>query len=131
MRMRYSIEPTDRIYVSRYGFFFFAKNMGTHVTKVGKNLKINIAKNFLITLKNLTGAIKTALKIAIQKIAEATGDLIVNKIADKIASVSKSPKKLHSNELYLKTDENATDIPKGRYLSPEKRQQIIDELRLE
>ena len=93
--------------------------------------RINIAKNFLITLKNLTGAIKTALKIAIQKIAEATGDLIVNKIADKIASVSKSPKKLHSNELYLKTDENATDIPKGRYLSPEKRQQIIDELRLE
>ena len=85
----------------------------------------------MITLKNLTGAIKTALKIAIQKIAEATGNLIVNKIADKIASVSKSPKKLHSNELYLKTDENATDIPKGRYLSPEKRQQIIDELRLE
>ena len=32
---------------------------------------------------------KTASKTAIQKTAEATGDLIVNKIADKIISVSK------------------------------------------
>ena len=32
-------------------------------------------------------AIKLASKIAIQKTAEATGDLISNKIADKITSV--------------------------------------------
>ena len=47
MRMRYSIEPTERIYVSRYGFFFFAKNMGTHVTKVGKNLKNKYSQKLL------------------------------------------------------------------------------------
>ena len=37
---------------------------------------------------------------------------------------------MHSNELHLRTDENETDIPKKRYMYPEKRQQIIDELRL-
>ena len=36
--MRYSIEPRDRIYVKGYGFFSFVKNMGTHPTKVAKNL---------------------------------------------------------------------------------------------
>ena len=28
IKMRYSIEPTDRIYVKGYGFLLFAKNMG-------------------------------------------------------------------------------------------------------
>ena len=41
--------------------------------------------------QNLQHAIKTASKrIIIQKTAEATGDLIGNKIADKITSVSQS-----------------------------------------
>ena len=47
-----------------------------------------------------TDAIKTASKRAVQKTAEATGDLIGNKIADKFTSVpKKSPKGLHSTEL--------------------------------
>ena len=42
-------------------------------------------KNFLIVLKKSTAdAIKTASKKAIQKTTEATGDLIDNKITDKI-----------------------------------------------
>ena len=46
--------------------------------------------NFSIALKKTTtDAIKTASKRAIQITAEATGDLIVNKTADKIMSVSK------------------------------------------
>ena len=39
--------------------------------------------------KSTTDALKTASKRAIQKTAEATGDLMGNKIADKITSVSK------------------------------------------
>ena len=39
--------------------------------------------------KSTTDAIKTASKRAIQKTAETAGDLIGNKIADKITSVSK------------------------------------------
>ena len=59
--------------------------------------------------KSTTDAIKTAYERAIQKTAEATGDLIDNKIADKITSISKSPKELHS-----KTGENKIEIPKER-----------------
>ena len=105
--MKYSIEPRDRMYVRGSAFLSFAKNMG-------RNLRCN----------------KTASKRAIQKTAEGTGDLIGNKIADKMTSVSKFLKKLHSSELHLKTDEHEADIPKERYISPEKRWQIIDELRL-
>ena len=75
--------------------------------------------------KSTTDGIKTASKRAIQKTAEATGDLIGNKIANKVTNISKSLKELHS-----KTKENEVEIPKERHISPEKRQQIIDELRL-
>ena len=83
--------------------------------------------------KSTTDAIKTASKRAIQKTAEATGDLIGNKIADKITSVSKKEPamELHSNKLHNnnETDEEIT-THKEKYISPEERQQIIDELRL-
>ena len=36
--MRYSTEPRERTYVKGYGFLSFARNMGTHATKVAKNL---------------------------------------------------------------------------------------------
>ena len=73
--------------------------------------------------KSPKDAIKTTSKRAIQKIAQATGDLIGNKIADKITSVSKKFKELPPNEAN-------NEIPKERYISPQERQQIIDELRL-
>ena len=80
--MRYSIEPRDRIYVNGYGFLSFAKNMGKNLrNKYGQKLLDN-ARKFT------TDAIKIASKRAIQKTAEATGDLIGNRIADKITSVS-------------------------------------------
>ena len=37
--MRYSNEPRDRIYVKRYGFLSFAKNMGKNLSnKYGQKL---------------------------------------------------------------------------------------------
>ena len=70
-------------------------------------------------------AIQKVSKRAIQNTAETTGDLIGYKTADEITSVSKkSPKELPSK------NEDKIEIPKERYISPEKRQQIIDELRL-
>ena len=81
--MRYSIEPRDRIYVKGHGFLSFAKNMGKVLSnKYGPKL-------FDSAKKSTTDAIKTTSKTAIQKRAEATGDLISNKIADRITSVSK------------------------------------------
>ena len=46
IKMRYSIEPRDRIYVKRYGFLSFAKN-------TGKSLSNKYGQKFLIVLKNL------------------------------------------------------------------------------
>ena len=81
MKMRYSIEPRDRIYVKRYGFLSFAKN-------IGKNLSNKNSQEIIFTAKkNTTDAIKTASKRAIQKTAEAMGDLIGNKIAEKITNI--------------------------------------------
>ena len=59
----------------------------------------------------------------------ATGDVIGNKIADKITNLSKSPQNA-SKESHSKTAENETEILKERYISPEKRQQMMDELTL-
>ena len=38
IKMRYSMEPRDRVYVKGYGFLLFAKKMGTQANKVAKNL---------------------------------------------------------------------------------------------
>ena len=116
--MRYSIEPKNRISVKGYGFLSLAKNMG-------KNLSNKYSQKLLDTAKKSTrDAIKTASKRAIEKRPEATGDLIVNKTADKITNASKKS----NNELSKEDVEITTH--KKRCISPEERQQIIDELRL-
>ena len=80
--MRYSFEPSYVKYVKGYGFLSFAKNMSN---KYSQNL-IDSAKI----------AKKLFQKEQLKKTAEETGDLIGNKIADKITSFSKkSPKELH------------------------------------
>ena len=116
--MRYSLEPRDIIYVKGYGFMSFARSMNN---KYGKKL-VDTAK------KSAADAIKAASKRAIQKTAEASGDLMGNKIADKITSVSK---KKSSNDNNNNNDEDVeTTTHKKRYISPEERQQFIEELRL-
>ena len=125
--MTYSIEPRDRTYVKGYGFLSFAKDMGKSLSNKYGQKPLDSAK------KSTTDAIKTASKRAIQKAAEATGDLIGNKIADKVTSVSKkkSTTKLHSKELHNNNDEDVEiTTHKKKYISPEERQKIIDELRL-
>ena len=114
--MRYSIEPRDRVYVKGYGFMSFARSMSN---KYGKKL-VDTAK------KSATDAIKTASKRAIQKFAEATGDMVGNKIADKITSVSKKS----TNKLSTIDGDVELTTPQKRYISSEERQQIIDELRV-
>ena len=74
----------------------------------------------LIDTATKTGidAAKTASRRVVQKIAEATGDLIGNKKADKITSLGKRKSKEKQDE--------RQEI----YIPPEKKQQIVDELRL-
>ena len=97
---------------------------------MGRSLSNKYGQKLLDTAeKSTTDAIKTASKGAIQKTAEVTGGLIGNKIADKITSMSKKPaKESHNND---KTEEDAEKTThKKRYVSPEEKQKIINELRL-
>ena len=118
IKIRYSVETRDRIYVKAYGFLSFAKNMAKSLSnKYGQKL-LDSAK------KSIKNAIKFASKRVIQKTAEATGDLIGKTIADKITNVSKkeSTKVLPNNE----TEEDVEiTTPKKRYISPQERKQII------
>ena len=102
--MIYSTEPKYGKYVKSYGFLSFGN-------KYGQKLMDSATKTDM-------DAAKTALKRAAQKTAEITGDLIGNKIADKITSLGKTKSK--------EKEEERQEI----YIPPEKRQQIIDDLRL-
>ena len=86
--MRYSIELRDRRYVKGYGLLPFAKKMGKNLNNKYSKKLLNSAK------KSRIDTIKTASKRVIQKKAEATGDSIGNKIAEKITSVSKRSTKI-------------------------------------
>ena len=123
--MRYSIEPRERRYVKGYGLLSFARNLGTHTTKVAKNVSNKYGEKLSDTAKiSSANALKIVGQRAIQKTAAASGNLVGNFIADKIASISKRPAtEPHSNVV-------SNEIPKERYISPQERQKIIDELRL-
>ena len=84
---------------------------------MGKILRNKYGQKLLDSAKkSTTDAIKTASKRAIQKTAEATGDLI-----DRITSVSKKKpaKEFHNNDQTKEDVEIAT--PKKRYISPEEK----------
>ena len=106
--MKYSTEPRFRKYVKGYALLSFARKFGN---KYGKKLMD-------IATKTRIDAAKTAFKRVVQKTAEATGDLIGNKIADEISSIGKPKEKGKTKEI------------EEIYTPTEKRQQIIDDLRL-
>ena len=108
MKMRYSTEPRFRKYAKGYGFLSFAKKFGD---KYGKKLMDTATKIGI-------DVTKTTSKQAVQKTAEATGDLIGNKIADKTTSLGKTK------------NDNKTKNVEEIYIPPEERQQIIDDLKL-
>ena len=86
---------------------------------MGKRSSNRYSTKFLHSAKkSKTDAIKTASKRTIQKTAKGTDDLIRNKIAAKIIIKAE---KSHQQEL---------DTLREIYTSQEKRQQIINDLRL-
>ena len=125
--MRHSIEPRDRVYVKGYRFLSFAKNMGKSLTNKYNQELLDSSQ------KSTTDAIKTSSERAIQKTAEGTGDLIVNKNADKITSIFKKPSNNNNknNNNNNNNDGAALTTHKKRCISPEERQQIVNELRLD
>ena len=81
--MRYSTEPRFRKYSKGYGFLPLVRKFGN---KYGKRLMDTATKTGI-------DAAKTASKRVVQKTAEATEDLIGNKIADKINSIGEPKEK--------------------------------------
>ena len=145
--MRHSLEPEYRKYVKGYGFLSFARDFGD---KYGKKLmKTAIKTDTNFNSKDGKKLTDTAIKIGkdfatipgkkiVHKSAEATGDLIGNKIADKITSMGRS-KELSSKEIgpavkpRSKKEKDETNIMEETqeiYIPPDKRKQIIKDLKL-
>ena len=96
---------------------------------MGKGLSSKYGQKRLDSAKKSTAdAIKTASKRAIQKTAKATIDVTGNKIADKVTSISKNP--TNNNDNIDNNDDVELTTHKKGYISPEERQQIINELML-
>ena len=95
--MRYPLEPHYRRYVQGQGFMSFARNIGNKygrkifdkILDIGKSMKKKYGKKIL---DNCLSADKDFAEIAGKKVltksAEATGDLIGNKIADRITKIA-------------------------------------------
>ena len=125
--MRYSVQPTDRIFVKGYEFLSFAKNM---VKIIGKNISKSLSgkygpgmlamrQKFLDHAKqSVTDALNTSSKRVIQKTAAATADLIGNKIANRITKVSKYSQQ---NNLETIKNEHEKEMPEEKYAYLEER----------
>ena len=125
--MRYSLEPHYRRYVQGQGFMSFTRNIGSKYGKkifdVSKSMKNKYGKKIL---DNSLSAGKDFPKIAGKKVltksAEATGELIGNKIADRITKSARNKEQKEDDRIMEETQEII--IP------PEKREQIIRDLKL-
>ena len=94
----YSVQPRDWKFVKGYGFLSFARNMGKNTCK---NLRSKYSQTLLdLAKQSAADALKTDhFKRRDEKnkqTAEATGDLIGNKVTDKITRVSKTSPKNNS-----------------------------------
>ena len=137
--MRYSLNPHDRRCIQGQGFMSFARNIGNKYGRkifdkilpakalgsavdVGKSIKKYGKK----ILDNSLSAGKDFAKIAGKKIltksAEATGDLIGDKIVDRITKSARNKEQEEDDRIMEETQEII--IP------PEKREQIIRDLKL-
>ena len=129
--MRYSLEPNYRKYVHGHGFMSFAKNIGNKygrkifdksmdVSKIyGKKYGNKLLDNNLSAGKDFA---KIAGKKVLTKCAEATGDLIGKKIADRITKSTRNKAQKEDDRIMEKTQE--------LIIPPEKRKQIIRDLKL-
>ena len=85
--MRYSVQRKGRIFTNGYWFltFVLSRNIGQNRSK---NLIRRYSQKLLDHAKqSATDAFKTSSKRLIQKPEYATGDLIGNKIANKISKI--------------------------------------------
>ena len=99
---------------------------------MGKSLSNNLSSKHGQKLSNATE--KSAINVLktwrkeIQKTAEATWDLVGNKIAEKISWAATN--NIHEGPKISTQIQEAKSIPKEIYIPPERGQQIVDELQI-
>ena len=129
--MRYSLEPRYRRYVQGQGFMPFAKNIGNKYGRkifdknidVGKKMSNKYGRKILD--KSMDAGkdfAKIAGKKVLHKSAEVTGEMIGNKIADRITRSSRNKAQKEDDRIMEETQELINP--------PEKRKQIIRDLKL-
>ena len=108
---------------------------------MGKNIGKNTIKNLSdkyrqkrsnYAKQSATDLFKAASRRTIVKTEETPGDLIGNKIANKITKASRTLPQ-NNSETVKNEDEDTgrgRKIPRERYISPENKQKINDNLRL-
>ena len=101
---RYSVEPWTRKYVKGFGFLSFGR----------KPSNIYRKKLLKAATKTELDDLKTAIKRVVHKAAEATGEFIRNKIANKIVKPKPVP------------DDNLWNVEK-MIIPPETREEILNE----
>ena len=125
----HSVQPRNLLSVKGYGLLSFGKNMPKDT---GKNISENLGgkysqKRLDHAKQSATDALKYSSKRLIRKTAEATDDLIGNKITVRITKVSKNSLQNNSQTV---TYENDKEILKEKYISPKERIRTIGNLTL-
>ena len=125
--MRYSLEPSYRRYVQGQGFMSFANNIGNKYGREIFDKSIDVSNKYgKKILDKSMDASKDFAKIAGKKVlhkrAEATGEMIGNKAADRITKCSRNKAQ--------KEDDRIMEETQDIYIPPEKREQIIRDLKL-
>ena len=122
----YLVQPRDQMFLKSYRFLSSAKSMGKNI---GKNISKNVAgkycQKFLIMLNNLQQMrLKQLQKQCFEKQQK---QLVIWLVIKLLIKISKNSQQNNSKTVTNKLDK---EIPKRRYIYPEERQEIIDELRL-
>ena len=110
--MRYSLEPRYRRYVQGQGLMSFARNIGNKYGKKILDNSLSAGKDFA----------KIVGKKVLTKSEEAIGDLIGNKIADRITKSARNREQKEDDRTMEETQEIIIPL--------EKRKQIIRDLKL-
>ena len=125
--MRYSLEPSYRKYVQGQGFMSFSKNMSNKYGKKLLDKRIDASNKYGRKLldKSIDAGkdfAKKAGKKALDKSEEGTGEMIGNKIADRITKKPRNKMQKEDDRIMEETQEIIIPL--------EKRQQIIKDLKL-
>ena len=116
--MRCSLEPRYRSYVQVQGFMSFAKNIGNKYGRKMFDKSIDVSNKYgkkildkrIDTSKDLA---KRAGKKVLHKSAGATGEMIGNKVADRITKSSRNKAQKEDDRIMEETQEI--------YIPPEKK----------